>query len=189
MPSPDPAVMDFLLARRSHPAKLQHVPGPGRAELTGILTAGLRVPDHGKLEPWRLIVFEGAALMRFAAAVRARAQATGAEADKGAIAFERAPVCVAVVAAPKESAKIPRVEQTLSAGAVCLSLVNAALARGWGASWLTGWPAYDRAFLTAELGLGGAEWIAGFIYIGTAKGEAPPRPRPHLVALTDWRSE
>jgi nitroreductase len=151
-----------------------------------LLTAAARVPDHGKLEPWRFVVLEGAGLARFAVAIRARAEAAGQDADKGALAFEQAPLAVAVVGSPKASEKIPAQEQMLSAGAVALGLLNAALAAGWGASWLTGWAAYDRALVEGELGLAPGEWIAGFVYIGTCDTPPPDRPRPDVAALTTW---
>ena len=182
-----PEVLEFLLTRRSRPAKLLRPPAPDRAALLTLLTAATRAPDHGKLEPWRFVALSGAGLARFAAAIRARAAAAGQDADKGAGAFEEAPLAVAVVASPKPSEKIPPIEQTLSAGAVCLGLVNAALAAGWGACWLTGWPAYDRALLEAELGLGPQEWIAGFVHLGTAAAAPPERPRPDVPALVTWR--
>lgn len=183
MPSPD--VLEFLLTRRSRPPKLLAAPGPDRAEVTRLLTAATRVPDHGKLEPWRFVALSGAGLARFAAAIRARAAVTGAD-PKGALAFEQAPVAIAVVASPKPSDKIPAIEQTLSAGAAALSLLNAALAAGWGAAWLTGWPAYDRELLAAELGLKPDEWLAGFVYLGTCATPPPERPRPDVAALTTW---
>ena len=93
---------------------------------------------------------------------------------------------VAVVASPKPSESIPKVEQTLSAGAACLSLLNAALASGWGACWLTGWAAHDRAFVTEGLGLGAEEFIAGMIHIGTERRTPPERPRPDMAAITTW---
>lgn len=178
--------MDFLLTRRSRPPKLLSAPGPARAEIERMLTAAARVPDHGKLEPWRFVVLSGAGLARFAAAVRARAALAGTDADKGALAFEQAPVAIAVIASPKPSEKIPMIEQTLSAGAATLGLVNAALASGWGAAWLTGWPAYDRPLLEAELGLASEEWIAGFVYVGTSTTPPPDRPRPDIAAITTW---
>ncbi len=181
-----PEALDFLLSRRSRPAKLLAAPGPDRAELMQLLTAAVRVPDHGKLEPWRFVVLEGTGLARFAAAVRGRAAETGADADKGAGDFERAPLVVAVVAAPKESDKIPQIEQTLSAGAVALSLVNAALAAGWGASWMTGWAAYDRPLVEGALGLAPQEFVVGFVYLGTCETPPPDRPRPDVAALTRW---
>lgn len=181
-----PEVLDFLLTRRSRPAKLLSAPAPGRAELRTLLTAATRVPDHGKLEPWRFVVLEDGARARFAAAIRARADATGENPDKGAGPFEDAPLSVAVIAVPRDTSKIPAIEQTLSAGAVCLGLVNAALAAGWGASWLTGWPAYDADLLAKALGLTSGEWIAGFVHIGTSDAAPPDRPRPDLDALVTW---
>ena len=106
-----PEALDFLLSRRSRPAKLLAAPAPGREELMRLLTAAARVPDHGKLEPWRFVVLEGAGRARFAAAIRARAPAAGQDADKGALAFEQAPMAVAVIASPKPSDKIPAIEQ------------------------------------------------------------------------------
>ncbi len=181
-----PEVLDFLLTRRSRPAKLLHAPGPERDDLLTLLTAAARVPDHGKLEPWRFVVLEGAGQARFAAAIRGRAAATGQNPDKGAGPFEEAPLSVAVVAVPRDTAKVPAIEQTLSAGAVCLGLVNAALAAGWGASWLTGWPAYDAGLLAEALGLAPGEWIAGFVHIGACDAPPPDRPRPDLAALVTW---
>jgi nitroreductase len=181
-----PEALEFLLTRRSRPAKLLAPPGPGREEIARMLTAAVRVPDHGKLEPWRFVVLTGAAPARFAAAIRARAAETGQDADKGALAFEQAPAAVAVVASPKPSEKIPAIEQTLSAGAVALSLLNAALASGWGASWLTGWAAYDRTLVERELELGPAESVVGFVYLGTCAAEVPDRPRPDVAALVTW---
>lgn len=178
--------LEFLLTRRSRPAKLLKAPAPGREELLTLLTAAVRVPDHGKLEPWRFVVIEGAGRDRFARAIRARAVETGQDPDKGALAFEQAPLAVAVIGVPKPSDKAPPIEQTLSAGAAALSLVNAALAAGWGASWLTGWPAYDHDFLAAELGLAPEEWLAGFVYIGTCDTPPPDRPRPDVPALVTW---
>jgi nitroreductase len=186
MSEPRPEVVDFLLKRRSRPPKFLTGPGPDRTALEPLLAAALRVPDHGKLEPWRLIVIGPRAAQRLAIAIRARAVDAGQDPDKGALAFEQAPATVAVVASPKPSEKIPAIEQTLSAGAVCLSLLNAALASGWGASWLTGWPAYDRPILEKKLGLTAAEWIAGFVHIGTETVAPPDRPRPDPAVVVSW---
>ncbi len=181
-----PEAAEFLRIRRSRPARLLGLPEPDRETLERLLTATVRVPDHGKLEPWRLIVLRGVALGRFSRAIRDRAEVTGQDGEKGALAFEQAPVAVAVVASPVESEKVPQVEQTLSAAAVALSLLNAALADGWGANWLTGWPAYDVELREKELGLADHEWIVGFIHIGTGVGEVPDRPRPDLAKIVTW---
>ena len=180
------SVLDFLLSRRSRPAKLLGAPGPGRAELEVILRAGARAPDHGKLEPWRFVVLTGAGRERFARQVRERAAETGQDADKGALAFEQAPVAVAVIASPKTSEEIPELEQTLSTGAVALGVLNAALSSGWGANWLTAWPAYDRTLVEDGLGLEPSEWVAAFVHMGTASTTPPERPRPDMQSITTW---
>jgi nitroreductase len=153
------------------------------------LTAAARTPDHGKLEPWRFVVLEKPALDRLATQAEARGKdARRSEDDiaKGRGQFADSPLCVAVVEVQKPSDKIPAIEQTYSAGAVCLALLNAALASGWGANWLTGWPAHDREFCTSALGLAENERIAGFIHIGTASAVPPDRPRPDLDLITTW---
>jgi nitroreductase len=91
-----------------------------------------------------------------------------------------------IIAAPVASAKVPEIEQVLSAGAVCLSLLNAALAAGWGANWLTGWPAYDRGFVEDGLGLTSGEFIAGFMHIGTESTVPTDRPRPDIDVIARW---
>ncbi|RED12097.1 nitroreductase family protein [Pontivivens insulae] len=184
-----PDVLDFLSTRRSSPARLLAGPGPSRPALENLLGMAVRVPDHGKLEPWRLTVLEGAALERLAAITRRRGKDLGHAPDKlakDADSFENSPVVVAVTTREVPGAKVPVVEQHLSAGAVCLSLVNAALASGWGASWLTGWMAYDRAWLHEALDLSDPDFVAGFIHIGAASQRAPERPRPDLSAITNW---
>ena len=192
MPQPDQAALDFLLSRRSRPHKMLGDPVPDRAQLEPILTAALRAPDHGKLEPWRLIVLERAALMRLAERVGPCGKRLGRapeEIDKQRAQYADAGLAVAVVCAPVESPKVPQVEQVLSTGAVCLQLLNAALASGWGANWLSGWIAEDRPFLEETLGLAPQERIAGFLHIGTESSAPPERPRPDLDAITDWVSE
>jgi len=187
IPPARPEVLEFLLTRRSRPAKMLRAPGPDDATLERLLTAAARVPDHGKLEPWRFVVLEPAALARLAALSEELGAAQGMEADKiekAAQCFRDSPLVVAVVAVEQPSEKIPAFEQLLSAGAVCVSLVNAALAQGFGACWLTGWQAYDPAFRRDGLGLAAQERIAGFVHIGTCATTPPDRPRPDIAALT-----
>ncbi|QEE36540.1 nitroreductase [Octadecabacter sp. SW4] len=189
MPTANPAALDFLLTRRSRPAKTLTGPVPDRAGLDTLLTAAARTPDHGKLEPWRFIVLSGAALPRLAALVTTRAAALDIDADqipKARAAFADAQLVVAVISAPVISAKVPDIEQTYSAGAVCLSLLNAALAAGWGANWLSGWASHDRTFVETGLGLAPHETVAGFIHIGTETTAPPERPRPDITAKTTW---
>jgi nitroreductase len=191
MPDANPAALDFLLTRRSRPAKTLTTPVPEPAALRTILTAAARTPDHGKLEPWRFIVLERPALLRLADAVPAAGARLGIDDERIAkmrAQFADAHLAVAVVYAPKPSEKIPEFEQLLSAGAVCLSLLNAALAAGWGSNWLTGWAAHDPEFARAQLGLAPHERVAGLIHIGTETAAPPDRPRPDIDAITTWVS-
>ena len=189
MPHPNPAALDFLLTRRSRPAKTLTTPVPDRATVTQLLTAAARTPDHGKLEPWRFLVLEKPALQRLAELNKTRGAALRLDEDKiekGVAQYAKADLAVAVVSSPKPSEKIPAIEQTYSAGAVCLALLNAALAAGWGANWLSGWASHDRVFLREGLGLEDHESVAGLIHLGTETATPPERPRPDLDAITTW---
>lgn len=189
MPDANTAVLDFLHTRRSRPAKLLQAPTPDHEALLPILTAAARTPDHGKLEPWRFIVLEKAALARLADAAEhcsRVADRSDEDISKSRTQFDDSPLCVAVIEVKKPSDKIPAVEQTYSAGAVCLALLNAALASGWGANWLSGWPSHDVEFCRSALGLADNERVAGFIHIGTASTVPPERPRPDINAITTW---
>jgi len=192
MPDRNQAVLDFLLTRRSRPAKTLQGPVPDRAELDIILRAAARTPDHGKLEPWRFIVLEKAALTRLANLIPERAAALDVPDDKISKAtaqYGDADLAVAVIETPIASDKIPAIEQTYSAGAVCLALLNAALAAGWGANWLSGWASHDVEFCKTGLGLDAHERVAGFIHIGTETNVPPERPRPDLTTKVTWVSE
>lgn len=189
MPTPNPAALDFLLTRRSRPAKTLTTPVPDRATVEKLLTAAARTPDHGKLEPWRFILLTKPALTRLATLVPARGAALGIDPDKITKAqdqFGNADLAIAVISSPKPSDKIPQIEQVYSAGAVCLALVNAGLAAGWGANWLSGWASHDPTFLRDGLGLAAHETVAGFIHLGTETSAPPERPRPDLGAITTW---
>ena len=192
MPDPNRAALEFLLTRRSRPAKTLTTPVPTRDELEPILTAALRSPDHGKLEPWRLVVLEQAALRRLGDLAEERAQALGLDeiqTGKGRNQFDTGNLAVVVVESPVIAEKVPEIEQSYSAGAVCLSLLNAALAAGWGANWLSGWPSHDRTFCLQALALDKHERIAGFIHIGTETNAPPERPRPDLGTKVTWMPE
>lgn len=190
--TPRPEVLDFLATRRSRPAKTLVAPVPPRAVVEQLLRIAARTPDHGKLEPWRFIVLERTACIRLGALTDQIGTSQGMEADKlekSRAQFANAHLCIAVVASPKASDKIPEVEQTLSAGAVCQQLLTAALAAGWGASWLSNWMATDRAFLEQGLGLAAHEWVAGYVYLGSEGARPPERPRPDMDAITSWVTE
>ncbi|MFN4061103.1 MAG: nitroreductase [Paracoccus hibiscisoli] len=183
------AALEFLATRRSHPPKMMTGPGPDRDELTHLLTLAARVPDHGKLEPWRFVVLGRQTLDALAKPLHAQVLASGqdqAAAEKAAQAMA-SPVIVAVVFSPVDSPKVPEWEQMLSAGALCLGLVNAALASGWGAAWLTGFAALNQDFAETHLGITPRERIAGLIHIGTRGATPPERPRPDIGAKTTWR--
>jgi nitroreductase len=191
MPNPNSAALDFLATRRSRPAKTLTGPVPDRQALTQLLTIAARTPDHGKLEPWRFLVLERPALERLAKTIPTLGQDLGIDSErteKMRMQFADAELAVAVVASPKPSEKIPEIEQTLSAGAVAMQLLSAALAAGWGANWLTGWASHDRAWREANLGLMPDEWLAGLIHIGTQTSTPPDRPRPDLDRIVEWIS-
>ena len=189
MPTPNPQALHFLQTRRSRPAKTLTTPVPDRDTLLPLLTAAGRSPDHGKLEPWRFIVIGKQAMGRLADIAQTRGEAMGLDdekIEKGRGQFDQGNLAVVVVEIQKPSDKIPALEMTYSAGAVCLALVNASLAAGWGASWLSGWVSHDRAFMTDAFGLAENERIAGIIHIGTETSVPPERPRPDVAALTTW---
>ena len=189
MPQPDPAALAFLARRQSQPAKTFTGLCPDRAALMPILTAAVRVPDHGKLEPWRLIVLERADMARLADLAETRARETGGDAErieKGRGQFDRGALAVVVISSPKDHPKVPVSEQVLSAGALCLGLVNAATAAGWGANWLTGWVAHDAGFAARAFGCSGAESVAGIVHIGQPTNPAPDRPRPDPARIVQW---
>src|SRR3954466_5893005 len=177
-------IIHRLRTRRSVPPQLLTGPGPTAEELDAILMVAARVPDHGRLAPWRFIVLEGEARTRIGDAIAAAFQADQPDADPARVAPERerlarAPLVVAVVSRARPHVKIPKWEQVLSAGAAAMNLVTAAHALGFGATWITEWYAYDRRVLDA-LGLGPNEKIAGFVHIGRPAKPPEDRPRPPL---------
>ena len=181
-----PDALNLLQTRRS--VKPVELAGPGltAGEIDTLLTIAARVPDHGKLVPWRFIVFDGDARLSAGEAIAEAFRAKYPDATPEQIAFEgqrlaRAPLVIAVVSRAAPHVKIPEWEQVLSSGAAAMSLVFAAHALGFAANWITEWYAYDRAALDA-LGLAPPEKIAGFIHIGRA-APAEDRPRPPLAAI------
>ena len=176
---------DFLRSRRSVPSRLLGDPGPSAEQLNELLQQGLRVPDHGRLAPWRYVIIDrehGAGLGDRLAQrlLDTDPQATEAALDKERGRFVRAPLTVTVVCAPTVGHKVPLCEQQLSAGCVAMMLLLSAEAAGFGAQWLTGWPAYDREVMN-WLGLGDEESIVGFIYLGTPQGAGPEQARAALA--------
>lgn len=195
-PTTDPGgvtsdALDLLLSRRSTLAKDLIGPGPSDAQLKGILTAGLRVPDHGKLWPWRVQVLResGQAALGAFLAERFAAEHPDAEARQVEIERERptrAPLLLVVSSRVRRDHKVPVSEQVLSGGAVCQNLINAAHASGFAAQWLTEWPAYD-AGARRFLGIPEDQEILGLIYLGTPPEPPRERPRPTLAdVVTLW---
>jgi len=179
-----PDTIDFLKTRRSVKPREMSGPGPSAAELETILTVGARVPDHGKLTPWRFIVFEGDARARAGDVIAQVFAQKNPQAPSAEIEIEKrrlmdAPLVIAVVSFTKPHPKVPPWEQELSAGASAMNIVTAATALGYGANWLTGWFAFDRDVLD-RLGLKPEEKIAGFVHIGTPSKPIEDRPRPAL---------
>ena len=177
------SALDMLLRRRSVLARNLGEPGPSDDELWQILAAGARVPDHGKLGPWRFIIIRGAARESLGNVLVAATKRMEPEASENRLTLEaqrflRVPVTIAVVSRV-QVCKIPEWEQVLSSGAACQNLLNATHALGYHGQWLTEWYAYDPLVLRA-LGLGDGERIAGFVYIGTAQIAPEERQRPRL---------
>jgi nitroreductase len=180
-----PQALELLLTRRSVKPGMLGEPGPSPAQLTTILTAAARVPDHKKLVPWRFVIFEGEARAAFGD-VLARACAAEENKPPSAIRLEtertrlmRAPCVVAVVSRVTPNPAAPEWEQVLSCGAACLNLCLAANAMGFATCWLTEWYSYSPA-VRAALKVADNEKVAGFIYIGTAKERQDDRERPDL---------
>lgn len=182
--SVSPEVLAFLAHRRSTPAPTLRAPAPSAEELDDLLTIAARVPDHGKLAPWRFIIIEGAGKEAYEARLDAiaagRPDAVKLSAKLGKL--KAPPLAVAVVSRVTVG-EIPEWEQLLSAGAVCTNLTYAALAMGYGANWITDWYSYDADALEA-LGLNAGERVAGFIFLGTAAETPLERTRPDVSALT-----
>jgi nitroreductase len=182
-----PDALTLLKSRRSvKPIELA-APGPSEAELETLLTVASRVPDHGKLTPWRFIIFEGDARLRAGEAIAAAFVADHPEAKPDDISFERqrlarAPLVIAVVSRAAPHVKIPEWEQVLSSGAAAMNLVLAAHALGFAASWITEWYAYDPRVQRA-LGLAPHEKIAGFVHVGRSARAPEDRPRPTLAEI------
>jgi nitroreductase len=180
----------LLATRRSVAPVALSGPGPNAEELQTLLQLGSRVPDHGKLAPWRFIVFQGEARERAGDIVAAAFAAKEPGVEQNRIAAERkrmtmAPLIIGVVSRAGPHMKIPEWEQTLSAGAVCMNILAAAQAMGYAGSWLTNWFSYDRSVL-AQFGVAETERMAGFIHIGHAETVPEDRPRPALADIVTY---
>ncbi|MFG6111314.1 nitroreductase [Stenotrophomonas nematodicola] len=188
---PDSPALQALDARRSLPSRQLGEPGPDPDTLLRMLTSAVRVPDHGKLVPFRFLRIAGDARHSLGEYLVQRSRerdpnVSAAQLEKDRLRFSHPPLVITVVARPRPNPKVPEEEQLMTAGCVCFALLQAAQALGFGAQWLTAWMAFDPA-VRAHLGLAGDERIAGFIHIGTPRTEAPERERPDPAALLqDW---
>jgi nitroreductase len=191
--SVDTKLIDYLRERHSTPVAQIGAPGPEQAELEDILTSAVRVPDHGKLAPWRLVVYRGDVCTTLGKsfldiALAQNAELTDAAKDAELTRFTRAPIVVGVISKAAPHVKIPEWEQVLSAGAVCLNMLMACEARGYVANWRTEWIAYDEKALQA-LGVRDGEKVAGFVHIGSSDFPTPDRPRPQLADILTYAGE
>jgi len=183
--------LSLLQQRRSVPARQLGEPAPDDAALHALLEAAIRVPDHGKLVPFRLILLRGEAKLRFgeklvAIGMRNNPEMAGAKLEKERHRYTFAPLVLAVIARIDAASKVPAIEQKLCAGNVAYNLLLGAYALGYGAQWLTGWAAYDRE-VAAVLGLAAHEQVIGFVHLGTPQIEVPDRDRPALAdVLETW---
>ncbi|VAW14757.1 hypothetical protein MNBD_ALPHA12-844 [hydrothermal vent metagenome] len=181
---------EYLATRRSVILPFLHEPGPNKAELEEILTLGTRVPDHGKLAPWRLVVYQGDARQKAGERLAEIAKAANRAFTKEMETAEKnqflpAPLTIGVISSPDEHPKIRQFEQLLSAGAVAFNIYNAANALGYGAHWVTRWFAYDPK-ASAMLGAKPGEQFVGFIHIGTPSKRLEERDRPKLADIVSY---
>jgi nitroreductase len=183
--------LSLLQQRHSVPSRQLGEPAPDEASLHALLEAAIRVPDHGKLVPFRLIRLQGEAKLAFgerlaSIATRNHPDMSDAKLEKEHGRYTFAPLVLAVIACLHADSKVPEIEQKLCAGNVAYNILLGAYALGYGAQWLTGWAAYDREVATM-LGLADHEHVIGFVHLGTPQIEVPDRDRPSLAdLLTTW---
>lgn len=184
-----PTSLSLLQQRHSIPSRQLSEPAPDAATLHALLDASIRVPDHGKLVPFRLLQMEGEAKRRFGdklaeIAIHSKPEMSESKREKERLRYSFAPLVIVVIARIDPHSKVPQIEQTLSAGCVAHNILLGAYALGFGAQWLTGWAAYDAA-VAALLGLTTDENVIGFIHVGTAQIDVPDRDRPPLADVLD----
>jgi nitroreductase len=180
-------IIDFMLSRISPPIQELKAPGPNDAEIETMIRVASHVPDHGRLEPWRFIVYRGSAREKAGELLAGLAEKqegplSDVRRNQELTRFSRAPLVIGVVSSPKEHPKIPEWEMFLSGGAAAMSLVLAANALGYGTNWITNWYSQNEEGRRL-LGLAPHERVIGFVHIGTFHGSIPERPRPDIPAV------
>jgi nitroreductase len=185
-------IVDFLSSRISPPIHELKEPAPGDPEIEQMIRIATRVPDHGRLTPWRFILYRGDVRQKIGELLADLADRREGPLSEGRrqqemARFSRAPLVIGVISSPKEHPKIPQWEMFLSAGAAAMNLVLAANAFGYGANWITNWYS-DTEEGRRILGLAPHERVVGFVHIGTFDGSVPERPRPDVAAIvSDYR--
>ncbi|MFL2802955.1 MAG: nitroreductase [Paracoccaceae bacterium] len=174
---------DFFSSRRSISVKNLKYPGPNENQIMEILKNSFRVPDHGKLEPWRIVLITDDSKKNYTSIMEKRGKEINIDPlkiEKSKINLSKTPLIVTVICSPFSDSKIPEIEQILSCGALCMNILNNFLANGWGANWLTGWMANDKKLGELSFNNSKNEFVAGYIYIGSFDENNPDRPRPNL---------
>lgn len=182
-------IIDFLSKRRSTSYRNLVLPIPDDKEILSILKIATRSPDYGALEPWRFLIFKKDFLTNISLQIDFLGKKEKLNKDlleKQKNVFLNSPLIITVIFSPKTHVKISRDEQLLSTGGVCLALLNACNAYGWGANWLTGWTTKQNVFLKEVLGLSQTESVAGYIHVGTVKEKPLERKRPTIENLISW---
>ncbi|MBB44349.1 MAG: nitroreductase [Rhodospirillaceae bacterium] len=186
-----PELSDFLLSRRSVVVRNMIEPGPTEKDLTKILSAGMRVPDHGRLAPWRFKIIRGKFRNELGSILVNAYKNNNPNYIEEQLEiererFNRAPIVILVISVTNPEHKIPEWEQILSSGAACQNILTSALSMGYAAQWITEWYAYDKN-VTAPLGLKNKDRVAGFIYLGTRAEEPQDRTRPEYNdVVSEW---
>jgi nitroreductase len=181
------SIIEFMLTRSSAPIKDLSEPAPNDAQIETLIKIASRVPDHGRLTPWRFIIYRGDARIRIGEKLAALAQEregplNEARREQELTRFSRAPLVIGVISCPKENPKIPQSEMLLSGGAAAMNLVIAANALGYKTNWITNW--YSEVEEGRRiLGLAPHERVVGFVHIGSFEGPVPERPRPDVSQL------
>ncbi|WP_063289523.1 MULTISPECIES: nitroreductase [unclassified Pseudovibrio] len=185
-----PELKSFLKTRRSHLAATLVHPGPNQAQISELLEMACRVPDHGKISPWRFIIYDNSQAapigLKLAEIAEKRQGSLGENTKAMELErFKRAPLVIGVLSSPNREHKVPVWEQELAVGAVCVSLLNACFSMGFAGQWLSEWYAFDDE-AAAYLGARNGERFAGFIHIGSPSIVPSERPRPDVARLTEY---